>query len=348
LVRYDDDGRIVLVGRKDDGQIRLRGQRVECSEAEYQLRTCLSEAIEVVVSVVETAGKIALAAFFRLGASVSNSSVALTENTSADPVHVVASPTELTKFRLLTQGLEKKLLGILPSYMVSSLFIPISKILLSLSSKIYRKKLRQVASGLSFEQLARFREVKAAKVLPSTPIQLRLVSLWQKLLKASDLGADDNFFQAGGDSITVMRLVAAARKEKMVLTVDAIFRNPTLLEMVAVVQADPDDEAIPSPFSLIANAVPLIEEAAAQCSLNSNKIENMYPSTPQQNFWVQVGSERHEHQAQIVSLMPGSLDVEKFKMAWDDVTQSHSHIPSFELVLFRLPREFSISSSSLA
>ncbi len=44
----------------------------------------------------------------------------------------------------------------------------------------------------------------------------------------ASIGLDDDFFQLGGDSIAAMRVVGEARKLRVVLSVAAIFRQPTL------------------------------------------------------------------------------------------------------------------------
>jgi acyl-coenzyme A synthetase/AMP-(fatty) acid ligase len=51
LVRYDPDGNLVYVGRKDT-QVKIRGQRVELSEIEHYVRKCMPEAQQTAVEVV--------------------------------------------------------------------------------------------------------------------------------------------------------------------------------------------------------------------------------------------------------------------------------------------------------
>jgi oxalate---CoA ligase len=48
---------------------------------------------------------------------------------------------------------------------------------------------------------------------PSTPTEKRLCALWRELLGLEEVGADDNFFDLGGDSVLAARLAVAIEKE---------------------------------------------------------------------------------------------------------------------------------------
>ncbi|MGV0714047.1 amino acid adenylation domain-containing protein [Mycolicibacterium sp. XJ662] len=64
---------------------------------------------------------------------------------------------------------------------------------------------------------------------PATPVEQRLADLYARVLNREDIGADESFFDLGGDSLTAMRLVSA---------VNAAFERavslPTLLEAPSV------------------------------------------------------------------------------------------------------------------
>ena len=51
-----------------------------------------------------------------------------------------------------------------------------------------------------------------AQLPPATPTQALLAELWQELLGLSAVGAEDNFFTLGGDSILSLQLVARAAR----------------------------------------------------------------------------------------------------------------------------------------
>ena len=66
-------------------------------------------------------------------------------------------------------------------------------------------------------------------------VEKQLLAIWCSLLglSADDIGPDDSFFQLGGDSIVAMKMVGAARKQGLRLTVADIFREPTLAGLAA-------------------------------------------------------------------------------------------------------------------
>jgi aryl carrier-like protein len=57
-----------------------------------------------------------------------------------------------------------------------------------------------------------------------------LKGLWEAVLQlpAGSVGADDNFFQLGGDSLYAIRLVSLCRKDGLYLTVQDVFRTKEL------------------------------------------------------------------------------------------------------------------------
>jgi hypothetical protein len=46
----------------------------------------------------------------------------------------------------------------------------------------------------------------ASSVAPNSEVERRLAEIWSKLLGRSDIGVDDNFFDAGGQSLLLLRM----------------------------------------------------------------------------------------------------------------------------------------------
>jgi aryl carrier-like protein len=62
--------------------------------------------------------------------------------------------------------------------------------------------------------------------------------MWRELLHGGDPGLEDDFFDAGGDSLLALRLLARERQQHGVdLTVAALFQDPTLAAVAARVEA---------------------------------------------------------------------------------------------------------------
>lgn len=70
-------------------------------------------------------------------------------------------------------------------------------------------------------------------------VESKLWSLWSTALGLSPnvVRHQDSFFKLGGDSITAMKMVSAAREEGLVLTVADVFNNPVFEDMLATVRA---------------------------------------------------------------------------------------------------------------
>ncbi|KAJ5098889.1 hypothetical protein N7532_005890 [Penicillium argentinense] len=73
----------------------------------------------------------------------------------------------------------------------------------------------------------------------SADVERRLWRLWSTALGLSPnvVRHQDSFFKLGGDSITAMKMVSAAREEGLVLTVADVFNNPVFEDMLATVRA---------------------------------------------------------------------------------------------------------------
>ncbi|OQE37713.1 hypothetical protein PENCOP_c009G04857 [Penicillium coprophilum] len=73
----------------------------------------------------------------------------------------------------------------------------------------------------------------------SAEVERTLWNLWSTALGLSPdvVRHQDSFFKLGGDSITAMKMVSAAREEGLVLTVADVFNNPVFEDMLTTVQA---------------------------------------------------------------------------------------------------------------
>ncbi|KAJ5107519.1 hypothetical protein N7456_004194 [Penicillium angulare] len=73
----------------------------------------------------------------------------------------------------------------------------------------------------------------------SADVERRLWNLWSTALGLSPnvVRHQDSFFKLGGDSITAMKMVSAAREDGLVLTVADVFNNPVFEDMLATVRA---------------------------------------------------------------------------------------------------------------
>lgn len=256
LVRYNQDGSLQILGRKDT-QVKVRGQRVELEEVEHHLRRFLPEAkiVAETVTIAETSSAI-LAAFFCLEA-VSESQAQTSTHKNAAAVDQAAIKT----ISSLATRLGDEMSKCLPPYMVPSIYVPVAAMPMTATDKTDRKRLRALAASLSREQLDQMRGLLAtSKRMPETELERQLQSLWARILKIPNdkIGLDDGFFRLGGDSITAMHLVGEARKLGILFSVADIFKEQSITKLIERQQFNGYKSEIvdtlpppPAPFSLV-------------------------------------------------------------------------------------------------
>lgn len=316
LARYMPDGKVQFMGRRD-AQVKLRGQRIELGEIEFQLRECVPEIKEVAVEMVRLAGLNApktLAAFMSL-------------DVPGQPVAVASSVEHTERFHSLINGLDRKLSLVLPNHMIPTLYFPLLQMPMTASAKTDRKALRQIAGGIDLQDMTKYTLSTADKKPPSTAREKELQSLWACTLQIvpEAIGAEDNFFSIGGDSVSAMLLVSVARRAGWVISVKEIFQHPVLDDMaLAITRLENGPVADPDPFSLLdsGKVSVLLEEAAAECEVDSAAIDDIYPCTPLQEGMIAISTkDRGAYLGQFVLPIPDFVDMEKLERAWASVVQ---------------------------
>lgn len=199
LMKYDSDGSIRYVGRKDT-QVKLRGMRIELGEVEFQVLQCFHSVREAVAEVILPKDKRQapfLTAFVVLERDDYN-------NTAGDSgVSLLAASDEFHSERCAGEG---KLYDVLPRYMVPTVFIPISRIPIGNTSKCDRKYLRELAGSLSRTDLEAYTESSQNhqhdSCMPSTDAEKAFQRIWGEVLNIdpSQIGVNESFLRLGGDS----------------------------------------------------------------------------------------------------------------------------------------------------
>lgn len=224
LVRYDEDGKLTFLGRRDT-QVKIRGQRVELAEVEHFIRRCVPEVGQVAAEVILPRGEDSgptLAAFLTMNSTESAEVPTKTETSSGPHVLRIGS------------GAEADLAKQLPRHMRPSIYISMREGLpLTATGKVDRKRLREIGATLSMQHLVQNQSEgvgQRPKRQPESETERQMQKIWSRVLKleATSIGMDDNFFELGGDSIAVMIVVAEARKFGLHLTARELFRHPSL------------------------------------------------------------------------------------------------------------------------
>jgi amino acid adenylation domain-containing protein len=330
LVRYNSDGSISYIGRKDT-QIKLNGQRIELGEIEFHVSQSLPDgtqsAVELVTSSNRTSTK-ALAVFFSL---VATSLEELTEEVQPASTEVAATETILLPMdstrRDICKSAENSLVSALPPYMVPSVFIPVKKMPWTAAGKLDRNLLRNLVQNLSQETMAQYRLTsKMNKKQASTDIEKKILKIVCSVLKISEssVGVDDNFIRLGGDSISAMRLVASAQLERLEVSVADIFKNPKLSDIAKsskVLVKPVGVERDLQPFELLQQSTPtpqVLDEVSRQCRVPKTQIQDVYPtSNLQEALFTLSLKQAGAYVAQHVLELTPSVSIVKLKSAWE-------------------------------
>ncbi|GAA0340078.1 amino acid adenylation domain-containing protein [Streptomyces blastmyceticus] len=205
LARVLSDGTLVFAGRAD-GQVKIRGRRVETDE----VRAVLVEhpgVGEAVVSVHGTGDDARLIAYC-----------------------VPAAASLPAQDELLTHCAR-----FLPEHMLPALVVPLDRVPLTRHNKVDTAALpapdlSSVADGAPF-------------TAPDGPLEETIAEIWREVLTGPDgraprVGAHNGFFRLGGDSVRAARVVARIQEEfDVALGLRTLFEQPTVAALAEAVEA---------------------------------------------------------------------------------------------------------------
>ncbi|MEV6350986.1 amino acid adenylation domain-containing protein, partial [Actinoplanes sp. NPDC051851] len=259
LARWNGDGNLVFAGRVDD-QVKIRGFRVEPGEVE----------------------------------------AVLAAHPAVRQVAVLARDQRLVAYVVgELAGLREHVAGLLPEYLVPSVFVELDELPLTVNGKVDRGALP--APEVGFESGGR---------AAATPTEEILCGLFAEILGRDAVPADVSFFELGGDSLAAMRLVARIRAVLGAeVSVPVFFRTPTVAGVARTVATLTGD---PRP-ALTARARPdvLPLSYAQQRMWFLNRIEDSRGAT---------------YNLPLTLRMTGELDIAALETALGDVADRHESL----------------------
>ncbi|MFM6133265.1 MAG: phosphopantetheine-binding protein, partial [Sphaerospermopsis kisseleviana] len=117
--------------------------------------------------------------------------------------------------------LKKYLKSSLPDYMIPAQIIVLDKLPLTPNGKIDRKALP--APNVCIESLY---------TAPRNDVEAQLAQLWSTVLERQEIGIHDNFFDLGGHSLLVIKLLNLMQEMfGQKLTLSSLFQNPTIAQL---------------------------------------------------------------------------------------------------------------------
>ncbi|WP_447035926.1 amino acid adenylation domain-containing protein [Streptomyces sp. DSM 118878] len=197
LARVLFDGTVEFVGRADD-QVKVNGVRVEPGEVAVALRALPGVADAAVVPRDDEQGNRRL--------------VAYTVPSGPD------APDGTALRRALTESL--------PAALVPAVFVGVERIPLTASGKTDHRALPALPNG-----------PRKDHVEPRTATERALADIWSRVLRLERVGAHDRFFENGGDSLRITRVIAAAHRQGMPLTLRMLYEHDVLSDLAAVIDS---------------------------------------------------------------------------------------------------------------
>lgn len=196
--RWRGDGELEFLGRSD-GQVKVRGHRIEIGEIEARLNAhpCITAAVVL----------------------------------TREEKHGAALIACVVPCRPLTaHALRRDLAVALPEFMLPSAWFVIPALPMTTGGKVDRALL---ASDLdTYPRLP----TGIAHVPPRNALEQRLVTLWSELLGITEVGVEDNYFSLGGDSIKAITMVSRLHREGLALALKDLFTHPTIAELAPCLQ----------------------------------------------------------------------------------------------------------------
>jgi amino acid adenylation domain-containing protein len=191
----------------------------------------------------------------------------------------------------------------LPDYMVPSGWVWLDSVPMTASGKLDQRALP--APQMSRPSVAGIR-------VPSTSTEKLLVELSADILGLSEVSADDNFVELGGDSISgVMLLTAVEEKSGLQLPISQVFRFPRLSDLAREI----DTLLIDKNSSTQTSIAPMPQARGIGSPLSSQ----------QQQLWflyqVQAGSSAYN--VPVVCRLRGEIDVFRLQLAFQRVVSDH-------------------------
>ncbi|MEV7232504.1 amino acid adenylation domain-containing protein [Streptomyces sp. NPDC051020] len=261
LAKAGPDGRLTYLGRIDT-QVKIRGYRIELGEIRSVLGSLPGVGETAVVVREYEQGNKELVAYV------------VPETGAAGPSDGPADDR-----RIRPDALRESLAAVLPAYMVPSAYVVLPRLPLTASGKLDERALP--APDRHTDRSTR------AFTAPRTRTEQLVAAVWQHVLHLEQVGAEDNFFDLGGDSIRAVALVGALRSEGFDVSVRDVFEFRSVARLAGVLEGRTtglDEEPSVERFALLppadAGSLPDgVEDAYPLSQVQAGMVFEMLSST---------------------------------------------------------------------
>ncbi|NDV05043.1 amino acid adenylation domain-containing protein [Rhodococcus sp. IEGM 248] len=268
-VRWTAEHTLEFLGRADD-QVKIRGFRIELGE----INTALHRHDDVTFA-----------------------ATVVHQNPVGDPALV--SYVMLRPEAAITPGsLKAQAAQFLPHYMVPASIVVLDTVPLTPTKKLDRSALPAPEFGSS----------PGSRREPATATERSVADVFARILAVHPVGANDSFFDLGGDSLSATRVVAAINAEQgTTLGVRELFDAPTVAALAQV----------------ITEAAHLDGERAPRSQLRDVTVPNRVPLSPSQQFIDRTITTPALFNIPFTVRVLGELDTDALRLATTDVLERH-------------------------
>lgn len=190
----------------------------------------------------------------------------------------------------------------LPGYMIPSYFITIESIPFNTSGKVDKNRLPEPAGEMIDENFDP----------PKTPTEQTLAQIWGKVLSIQQVGRDDSFFDIGGDSLSIVRVMSEVLETfKVEISLEEVYRFPCLKDFAALIED--------------------AEEVSFHPILSTPK-KRYYPvSVAQQQMWI-LSNDKNISKAYNIPIafeLRGKIDLKRLSNAFNKLIERHASLRTF-------------------
>ncbi|WP_330242055.1 amino acid adenylation domain-containing protein [Streptomyces sp. NBC_00525] len=248
LVRHRADGALEFLGRLD-GQVKVRGYRVEPGEVENALLAQPGVAEAVVVARRDTlVGYVVPATGLAPTKTAQPNGAAdapgISDGAAAAPAHPDRAAAAPALAGLDPAGLRSAVGALLPAHLVPASILVLDRLPLTPNGKLDRAALPAPDQRP---------ELRASYLAPRTEAEELVADIWREVLEIDRVGALDDFFDLGGHSLLATRVIARVRATAdLTVPLRTLFTHRTVAAFAEAVEA-----------ALLAEIDALSEEEAA-------------------------------------------------------------------------------------
>lgn len=232
LARFNEDGSIHFVGRKDT-QVKLRGLRIELGEIEHHIGS--HPATQYATVLLPKEGPL----HDRLVAVIT-----LQDFVNAPPHGDVSTEISLLEFgdreaaETQLAQIRQRLASQVPEYMVPETWVVLERFPLLLSGKLNRSSVQQWLSKADealFNEVTGLGNLEEEGVEPCSELELQICTIFSSVLNISksQVSLSRSFLALGGDSISAMQVMTRCRSAGISITVKDILRSKTVTELAS-------------------------------------------------------------------------------------------------------------------